>query len=544
MGAVSSHRRDLRRIVIAALLVVALVTGGTAGLIAWATAAVDRVEAAKERSLVRRGLARAQEKLVSDVNSASIWNDTVAALSGSPDLEWLQVNLGDYYADYLDHAVTLTYDPAGRLVLASRDSEPVPAAREAAFAAAVAPLVTGVRAEAALPAKRQALGFEAVVNRSAVIRVGGEAWLVAVSTIVPEDRSVQRPPLDPVVVSAQPFSALLTALEHDLAIIGPRLVEDGADGPGVVEITGAAGEPLGALVWTPDRPGRGLLLEALPIMAGVILALIAASVILLVWVDRVARRLIRNEAALTDARDRAEAANVAKSRFLSNISHELRTPLNGVVGMAEVMAAGELSPIQRSRLDVLRESSRSLLELIERLLQMTRLERREVLIDRALFDPAASARATVEQHIPAARAKGLDLSIDCACTGPRLGDEMHLQQVLDFLIDNAITFTEQGKVEVTVRPLDTAVRFTVADTGMGIAPDLLPRLFDVFVQGDDSITRRFEGAGLGLAICRNLVEAMGGRISVDSQPGRGSTFTVDLPLPAAPAVAPGEALAA
>jgi signal transduction histidine kinase len=204
--------------------------------------------------------------------------------------------------------------------------------------------------------------------------------------------------------------------------------------------------------------------------------------------------------------------------------------------MAEVMASGELSPIQRSRLDVLRESGANLLRLIERLLQVTRLERKEVLVDRAVFDPAASAQAMVDQYRPAAHTKGLELTLDCVPTGPRLGDELHLQQVLDFLIDNAVTYTDRGRVSVEVSPRGGAVRFTIADTGMGIAPELLPRLFDVFVQGDDSITRRFEGAGLGLSICRNLVEAMGGRISVDSELGRGSTFIVDLPLPPPPGV--------
>ena len=520
---------------LAALIVAALVVGGVSALVGWATAAVDRIEAAKERSLVERRLTRMLEGLVEDVNSATIWNDTVVALSGTPDLEWLQLNLGDYYADYMDHAVTLVYDPAGRLVLASRDSESVPVTQEAAFAAAVAPMVAGMRAEAATRAKRRAVAFEAVVNRSAVMRVGSETWLVAASTVVPEDRATARPASDPIVVSAQPFDALLTSLQQDLAIFAPRLAPVAIEGPASVRVTGRNGEPLGSLVWTPDRPGRGLLLDAAPIMAAVLLILLAGSVLLLVWVDRVARRLSENEKALTEARDHAEAANVAKSRFLSNMSHELRTPLNGVVGMAEVMAAGELSPIQRSRLDVLRESSSSLLQLIERLLQVTRLERKEVLIDRVVFDPGAAALAMVEQYEAAARAKGLELSIDCAPTGPRVGDEMHLQQVLDFLVDNAITYTDRGRISVGVRPRDGAVRFTVADTGMGIAPDLLPRLFDVFVQGDDSITRRFEGAGLGLSICRNLVEAMGGRISVDSAPGCGSTFTVDLPLPAPPA---------
>ena len=531
MGAVSFHRRDLQRIVLSALLVAALVLGGTSALIAWATASVDRIEVDKERSLVERRLTRSLEGLVENVNSATIWNDSVIALSGAPDLEWLQLNFGDYYADYMDHAVTLTYGPDGRLIAASRDSEPVAASQEAVFAAAVAPMVAEIRRASAAPGKRRAFGFEVVVNRSAVMRVGPDVWLVAASTVVPEDGSVVRPAVDPVVVSAQPIGILLTSLEQDLALADPRFTTTAVAGPAVVRINGRGGEALGSLVWTPAQPGRALLREAAPVMAAVLLALIAGSVLLLIWVDRVARRLVENEAALTEARDRAETASVAKSRFLSNVSHELRTPLNGVIGMAEVMASDELSPIQRSRLDVLRESSANLLRLIERLLQVTRLERREVLVDRAVFDPSASAQAMVDQYRPAAQAKGLDLTLDCVPTGPRLGDELHLQQVLDFLIDNAVTYTDRGRVSVQVSPRDGAVRFTVADTGMGIAPELLPRLFDVFVQGDDSITRRFEGAGLGLSICRNLVEAMGGRISVDSDLGRGSTFIVDLPLP-------------
>jgi len=536
MGAASFHRRDLQRIVLSALLVAALVLGGASALIAWATTSVDRIEVEKERALVERGLTRSLERLVENVNSATIWNDSVVALSGEPDLVWLQMNFGDYYADYMNQPVTLVYGSDGRVVSASRDSEPVDPTQESVFAAAVAPMVAEVREASAAPDRRRAFGFEAAVNRSAVMRVGADVWLVVASSVVPEDDGVARPAADPVVVSAQALDILLTSMEQDLALAAPRFVATAVEAPAAVRITERGGQPLGSLVWTPAEPGRGLLRDAAPVMAVVLLTLIAASVLLMVWVDRVARRLSENEAALTEARDRAEIANVAKSRFLSNVSHELRTPLNGVIGMAEVMASGELSPIQRSRLDVLRESSANLLRLIERLLQVTRLERKEVLVDRVVFDPAASTQAVVDQYRLAARTKGLDLTLDCSPTGQRLGDEMHLEQVLDFLIDNAVTYTDRGRVSVQVHPRDGAIRFTVADTGMGIAPELLPRLFDVFVQGDDSITRRFEGAGLGLSICRNLVEAMGGRISVDSEPGRGSTFIVDLPLPPPPGV--------
>ena len=516
-----------------ALLVAMLVVSGTAGLIGWATSTVDRMDTTKERTLVERRLSRMLDGLVEDVNSVSIWDDSVVALSGKPDLEWLQFNLGDYYADYMDHAVTLTYDGGGRLIAASRDSEVVPVLREATFAAAVAPMVAEVRAEAQTAPKRRALGFEAVVNRKAVVRVGNETWLVAASSVVPELASVARPPSDPVVVSAQPIGVLVASLKDDLLILDPRFSAATVEGTASVVLKGDKGQSVGSLAWTPARPGHGLLLDSALIIAGVLLALIAASVALALWVGRVDRRLADKEAALTDARDRAEAANVAKSRFLANMSHELRTPLNGVVGMAEVMAVGELSPIQRSRLDVLRESSSKLLSLIERLLQVSRLERREVLIARDAFDPVASATDAVAHHQAAARSKGLELSVVSLATGSRLGDEAHVRQILDFLIDNAVTYTQRGRIVVEVSPRDGAVRFVVSDTGMGIAPDLLPQLFDVFVQGDDSLTRRFEGAGIGLSICRNLVEAMGGRIGATSEPGQGSVFTVDLPLPPA-----------
>lgn len=544
-GDANTGRKDLGRIIAISLLALTLILAGAVGLMAYAAVGIDRVQAEKERELAQVRLNRTLEGLVEDINSSAIWNDSVITLAANPDLEWLQINFGDYYADYMNHAVTLVYDRHGDLILTSRDSEPVNAASEQAFIDAVAPLVTAVRLEAAAKHDRPRTGFDAAVNRTAMVRAGADIYLVGFGTVVPEDGTQPRLDNDPVIVSAKPISGFLTALEKDLAIQDPRVGPPGAtrEGQGYVVLEGPGGSVLGQVRWTPDRPGFSVLTEAAPAMAGLILFLVAAAVALFLRVRGVVRRLEQNELELTEARDRAEIANVAKSRFLSNVSHELRTPLNGVIGMAEIMAVDELSPLQQDRLDLLRESSNSLLRLIERLLQVTRLERREVLVDRVVFDPTLMTGKIVDHYRTAARTKGLELAMDGADTGLRLGDELHVQQVLDFLIDNAITYTDRGRISISVGPRDGAVRFTVADTGMGIAPDLMPRLFDVFVQADDSITRRFEGAGLGLSICRNLVEAMGGRVSVDSELGRGSTFTVDLPLPPVPDVAM-EALAA
>lgn len=545
-GRTSSERRDLKRIILITLTALTLVVAGAIGLMGYAAGGVDRLQAEKERELAQVRLERTLEGLIDNINSSAIWNDSVISLADRPDLEWLQINFGDYYADFMGHAVTLIYDRHGELILASRDSEPVEFASEQAFIDAVAPLVDAVRREAAGNRDQPRASFDAAVNQSALVRTGADIYLVGFGTVVPEDMSLPRLVSDPVIVSAKPVSELLGALEKDLAIPNPVLTNHGASGDnqGFLVLYGPDDAVLGHVRWTPDRPGLSLLQGAAPAVAGLILLLAAAALALFARVHGIVRRLEENEVDLKEARDRAEAANLAKSRFLANVSHELRTPLNGVIGMAEVMAMDELSPIQRNRLDVLRESSSNLLRLIERLLQVTRLERQEVLVDRVIFDPTAIVRNIVEQYRPAAQAKGLELAIEAAETGLRLGDELHVQQVLDFLIDNAITYTDVGQVNICVGPRDGAVRFTVIDTGLGIAPELLPRLFDVFVQADDSITRRFEGAGVGLSICRNLVEAMGGRITVDSELGRGSTFKVDLPLPPAPQSAVYKPLAA
>ncbi len=530
MGATAAHRQNLQRITLTAAGLGLVIIALTLVLISWATRSIDTVDRAKEEALVQRGLDRSLERLVEDVNSATIWNDTVKALNGPPDLAWLQVNLGDYYADYMKHEVTLTYDTAGQLVLASRDSEPVPQAQEAAFAAAVAPLVAAARQASIAPARRAAYGFDAGFSRSAVVRVGQETWLVAVSTVVPEDDAVSRPAVDPVVVSGKPISSLIATLKSDLAISDARFAPVGAAGPADVTVRDSAGRPLGVIVWTPDFPGRRLQQDAVPVILAVLALLLAGALVLFRWVNRVTETLAANETALIEARDRAEAANDAKSRFLSNVSHELRTPLNGVVGMAEVMTAGELNPAQRENLTLLRQAAGNLTALIEQILQIARLERGEEPVKREVFVPAVVIVDAVEEHRAAAMTKTLKLECRVADLGVRKGDAGALRQVVSSLVRNAVAYTSEGEVRVQAAPSDDGLRIVVSDTGMGIAESLMPSLFGTFVQGDDSLTKTFAGTGLGLAICRRLVDTMNGRISVETIEGQGSRFIVDLPL--------------
>ena len=240
-------------------------------------------------------------------------------------------------------------------------------------------------------------------------------------------------------------------------------------------------------------------------------------------------------AELVKARDDANAANVLKSHFLANMSHEIRTPLNGVLAMAEVMAMDDLTPIQRERLATIRESGGLLLGVLNDVLDLSKIEAGRLEIQNRPFDIVQLAQSIRETYAAQARDKGLAFEVAVAPEAQGLwrGDADRLRQILANLISNALKFTLEGAVAVRFASAEdgSGLRIDVADTGIGMAPAILPRLFDKFVQADSSTTRRFGGSGLGLAICRELAALMGGSIKVQSREGRGSTFTVLVALP-------------
>ena len=233
-----------------------------------------------------------------------------------------------------------------------------------------------------------------------------------------------------------------------------------------------------------------------------------------------------------EARQAAEAANRAKTEFLATMSHEIRTPLNGVLGMAQAMEADRLSAVQRSRIDVIRRSGEALLTILNDILDLSKVEAGLLDLETAEFDLGDLTRNAHLAFAEAARAKGLalDLAIDPSAEGVYLGDTVRVRQILTNLLSNAVKFTDRGGIRLTARSAAGLVTFTVSDTGAGIAPERLDKVFEKFVQADSSTTRRFGGTGLGLAICRELAQAMGGAISATSVIGNGSCFTVDLPL--------------
>ena len=540
----SRANRYRRRSVLAlAVLLGVLIVGGAAGLIAFAWRAVDAEVAGRETQLVRRAVTRTDARLGRETTSAAEWDDAFDR-TARRDLRWIDLYLAGYYRSSFDHDVTLVFDPTGALFYGARAGARVRVGELSELARAAAPLVHAVQAEELRRRARldyaRPLDVSSLSWRTAAVEAGGQVYLLTAASLLPSSRLLRGQQPVQVVLSGRAVDArFLQEFEQDLGLSAARLKRGAFTGRvGEAPLLDDRGAPVAAIAWDPARPGIQVVKRRLEPIAAALLAMAAVCALLwvrirglLLGIAAKDRELEDSLADLVAARDAAQAASVAKSQFIANVSHEIRPPLNGVLGMAQAMESDELSPRQRARLGIVRESGESLLAILNDVLDLAKIEAGRLELEMTEFDLGDLAKGAHAAFTALADRKGLDftLTVSDEARGRYRSDSTRVRQILYNLISNALKFTEQGSVRVEVARARDGLRFDVADTGVGMTDEVRRKVFDSFQQADASTTRRFGGTGLGLAICRELTQRLGGRIDVTSTPGRGSVFTVLIP---------------
>lgn len=241
----------------------------------------------------------------------------------------------------------------------------------------------------------------------------------------------------------------------------------------------------------------------------------------------------RNEAELVAAREEALERSRLKTQFLANVSHEIRTPLNGILGVTQLLKQHKLPDEFSEYVDVLQGAGESLLAIVNDVLDLSKIEANRLELETRVFDLDQVVRETARTFLAVAQRKGVELIVDVAegTKGPVRGDATRVRQIINNLVGNGLKFTDNGHVRVTVARIDERISIEVEDTGSGIAAEHFDRIFEAFEQADIGVQRRYGGTGLGLAITRRLARLMGGDVALESKLGKGSTFTLTVPLP-------------
>ncbi len=532
----------VRRLLVLSLALVALVLIGVTMLLAEGSRRLDELKVREDSFLIANAANRIGTHLVSAMTTVTVWDQAYRNLRPGGDLHWADAEIGGFFANNRGFDRTVVVDASDRPFYAWVGQRRADPAEQAWFMTDAAPLIRQLRAaEAAGAHGAGADPTDPTLGETAkgILVYAGRRYLVGASIVTPSDLTApRRPGPGVIVVTAQSLDPLMLFSLRRMRLQAPSIVAT-SSAEASVPLIDVRGRRVGAITWTPQHKGLEVLQDDLPLL-GLGLSLFALVMAILGWqMGRVVRVLDAYERAheasmheLEDARDRAEAANVAKSQFLANMSHEIRTPLNGILGMAQVLGLGDLPGAARDKIDVIHSCGETLLALLNDVLDLSKIEAGHMQLDLGAFDLTAAVEGATRAFAEAAKGKRVAfvVDIDPILQGTWRGDAGKLRQVLGNLASNAVKFTTEGAVRLTVRRSDDGVCFVVTDTGVGIPALQLAQLFQRFSQLDPSVTRRFGGTGLGLAISRQLVELMGGAISVSSVEDRGSSFTVNLPL--------------
>ncbi len=541
----------VRRIIALAVVILAVVLAGGAGLMTYMAASADQAQIAEERALMSRRLDDLQSWLQQDVSALAA---EVYLQLARPDIDptWADEALGRRIARSGGDPTVLVLDAGDRPAYAWRGQGRADATEFQALLKDLSPLLADLRAREAVNLKlTRTLPTRETVAGSGLVRSGGVVYLAAVATVA-DDGARATAGAAPILLSAWRLDQnLLTRLEDQLHISRVRRVPADPTAHGArYPLTDVNGFVVGDLAWTPKQPGREMLARGMPLFGVMLSILIVAALALAARIGAILREMAARDTALdrtmeelVRARDQADAASVAKSQFLANMSHEIRTPLNGILGMAQVMSREDLSEGQRERLNVITGSGHTLLAVLNDVLDISKIEAGRLEIDNHEFDLGEALKSACAPFTALAAQKDVQLNLDLEpqALGLWWGDSIRLRQILTNLVSNAVKFTAEGHVTVSAEPIPGGLRLAVRDSGIGIPADRLDDLFQKFSQVDASTTRRFGGTGLGLAICKELTELMGGRMWAESEAGRGSTFTFQLPLEQRAAQASGQA---
>ncbi|WP_159460167.1 sensor histidine kinase [Tistlia consotensis] len=542
-----------RRFYLTTGLLVLLFLASAGLLLGYLGYSLDRQSAGQSAHLAETALRQLEATDRSHAYDFAFWDDTVAFTRGQHDRAWADQNTGLWSMR--------TYGFTDAFIVAANDRPLYSAVRRPGGGDAVdSPppqelLGSGL---GALLAAARAAPMNDPTPVSAYLRQGETVFLAVAAAITPEyptPAELERQPR-PVLVYARQLDATLLAdlgsryLLPDLRLVPAAEAAPGDRRAGRLALAGPDGGTVATLAWTPARPSVAALRRAaLPAGIVLLLLLLLGGVMVvaarragrtiagtLVALERSNAELVRGERAARAARDEAERANRVKTVFLANVSHELRTPLNAILGFAEILRhqlKGPLGhPAYRGYAEDIHASGEHLLRLIDNVIDLSRIEAGAWELAPAPVDLRGATEEVLRFLQPLARQRGVELAVDLSATpGSIVADSRAVAQIVTNLVGNAIKFTDSGgSVRVRwSRGEHGAAILEVADTGVGIAADDLQAIVLPFERGRDPATRRREGSGLGLAIVKSLVDLHGGRLEIDSAPGRGTRVTVALP---------------